>query len=347
MTVHADGFHLLVEGFLATRASVNTRAAYRRDLLLLADALAIPATGDAPPAFGVEDDDDARAAAGQLAAIPADWWQTWRDGLDGTVASRRRRVAAIRAFCKWWAKLFALESPVADLGPPGGVRDAHRALGREIVALDQSQVRAMCDAAAALPGPLGARTHALIETLYGLGLRAGEAAALNVSDCYLDDPDDPYVIVHGKGSRQRAVAVPTIARSALLAYLAVGRPELRARDRTPRGDQTRHRDADAVFLSARGRRIGRAAVWQAVQDVAQRTGLLAQGQRVFPHALRHSCGTHLIQAGVDIRYVQAHLGHASPVTTEIYTHVTAAHLKEDFDRAHPRSRRRTAATIGS
>ena len=64
-------------------------------------------------------------------------------------------------------------------------------------------------------------------------------------------------------------------------------------------------------------------------------GLRADGARVFPHALRHSCGTHLIQSGVDIRYVQAHLGHASPVTTEIYTHVTAAHLREDFDRAPP------------
>ena len=80
-------------------------------------------------------------------------------------------------------------------------------------------------------------------------------------------------------------------------------------------------------------------------DVADRAGLRADGARVFPHALRHSCGTHLIQSGVDIRYVQAHLGHASPVTTEIYTHVTAAHLREDFDRAHPRARR--AAQPGS
>jgi site-specific recombinase XerD len=77
-----------------------------------------------------------------------------------------------------------------------------------------------------------------------------------------------------------------------------------------------------------------------VSDLSRRAGLAEEGARVFPHALRHSCGTHLIQAGVDIRYVQAHLGHASPVTTEVYTHVTAAHLREDFDRAHPRARRR-------
>lgn len=342
MSVAADGYWALVEGFLATRSSVNTRSAYRRDLTLLADALGLAAPAGAVAAFGVEDDPIARAAAKALADIPVAWWQGWRDGLEGTAASRRRRVAGVRAFCTWWARLFALESPVADLTPPGGVVDAHRALGREIVALDQSQVRMMCDAAAAMTGPLGARTHALIEVLYGLGLRASEAAALNLSDCHLDDPADPYALVSGKGAKQRAVAIPAIALEALRVYLAVGRPELRAGDRTPRRDQAKHRDADAVFLTVRGRRIGRSAVWQIVQQVAEAAGLLADGQRVFPHALRHSCGTHLIQSGVDIRYVQAHLGHASPVTTEIYTHVTAAHLREDFDRAHPRSRRRVA-----
>jgi site-specific recombinase XerD len=340
VSVLGEGYWALVEGFLATRASVNTRSAYRRDLTLLAAALKVDPPRAPVAAFGVEDDPAARDAAAALADIPVAWWQDWRDGLTGTAASRRRRVAGIRAFCKWWARLFALQSPVSELTPPGGVVDAHRALGREIVALDQSQVRAMCEAAARLPGPLGARSHALIEVLYGLGLRASEAASLNLSDCHLDDPDDPYVLVHGKGAKQRAVAIPAVALAALRAYLAVGRPELRTADRNPRSDQAKHRDADAVFVTVRGRRMGRAAVWQVVQQVADAAGLLADGQRVFPHALRHSCGTHLIQAGVDIRYVQAHLGHASPVTTEIYTHVTAAHLRDDFDRAHPRSRRR-------
>lgn len=339
MTVDDRGYWRLVEAFLASRGSVNTRAAYRRDLGLLAAALGLSGCDGSVPAFGVEEDPAARAAAEQLAEIPTAWWQGWRDGLDGSAASRRRRVAAVRAFCKWWARLFALESPTANLAPPGGVADRKRALGREIVALDQAQVRAMCDAASRIGGAEGARTHALIETLYGLGLRASEATALNISDLHLDDADDPFVIVHGKGSRQRAVAVPALARRAILAYLSVGRPELRARDRRPRPDQGKHRDADALFLTPRGRRIGRSAVWQVVQQVAGAAGLLADGQRVFPHALRHSCGTHLIQAGIDIRYVQAHLGHASPVTTEIYTHVTASHLREDFDRAHPRSRR--------
>jgi integrase/recombinase XerD len=343
--VDGDGYWRLVAGFIGGRANANTRAGYRRDLEALGAALGLGPPDREPPAFGVEEDAAARRAADALAALPPPWWREWRDGLEGRVSSRRRRVAAVRAFCRWWSRLFALESPVADLRPPAEA-DGRERLDREVVALPQSAVRRMCDVAAGSPGPLGARTRALIEVLYGCGLRASEASGLDLSACHLDDPDDPFVVVAGKGGARRAVAVPTLAREALLAYLRVARPELRARDRHPRPDQARHRDADAVFVGARGRRLGRADVWRIVAQVADRAGVRGEGRRVFPHALRHSCGTHLIQAGVDIRYVQAHLGHASPVTTEVYTHVTAAHLREDFDRAHPRSRRGDAAASG-
>jgi integrase/recombinase XerD len=342
--VRAEGYWRLVSGFLAGRGSQNTRAAYRRDLGLLADALRLAPATAPPPAFGVEDDPAARAAAAALAAIGPEWWQGWRDGLEGRVSSRARRVAAVRAFCRGWSRLLDLENPVADLRPPaggdgGGDPGRQERVQREVVFLSQAQMRRLCEAAAAVPGPLGARDRALVEVLYGCGLRASEAAGLDLSALALDDPEDPHAVVLGKGARHRAVAVPSVARDALIAYLAVARPELRARDRRPRGDQVRHRDADAVFLGARGRRIGRSDVWRIIDRLAVRAGLVQEGVRVFPHALRHSCGTHLVQAGVDIRYVQAHLGHASPVTTEVYTHVTAAHLREDFDRAHPRARR--------
>ena len=334
----ADGFGRLAAAFLATRENANTRAAYARDLGALAEALGVPPPAPGGPGFGIEDDPGARAAAEALAALPLDWWQRWRDGLPGRLSTRRRRVAAARAFCRWWARAFALENPARDLRPPAAAGEGgQEALGREVVALSPAAVRAMCEAAAT-PGALGARTSALIEVLYGCGLRASEAAGLDLSACHLDDPEDPFLLVEGKGGRRRAVAVPRQALARLEAYLRVARPELRARDRRPRRDQARHRDADAVFVSARGRRLGRAAVWRIVAGVADRAGLRDEGGRVFPHALRHSCGTHLIQSGVDIRYVQAHLGHASPVTTEVYTHVTAAHLREDFDRAHPRAR---------
>ncbi len=336
--VHPEGLGALIAAFTATRENENTRRAYARDLAALATSLGAPPPPDEAPPFGVEDDPAAREAAHDLSRVPLAWWQAWRDGLPGRLSSRRRRVAATRAFCGWWSRAFALENPVRDLRPPAASAEGgQEALGREVVALTPADVRRMCEAADR-PGALGARTRALIEVLYGCGLRASEAAGLDLSACHLDDPEDPFVLVDGKGGKRRAVAVPREARTALEAYLRVGRPELRARDRRPRPDQARHRDADAVFLGTRGRRLTRGAVWAIVTEVADRAGLRADGARVFPHALRHSCGTHLIQAGVDIRYVQAHLGHSSPVTTEVYTHVTAAHLREDFDRAHPRAR---------
>lgn len=328
-------FWRLADAFLATRENANTRGAYARDLAALGAALGAPERLAEPPLIDVDTDDEARRAAEALAALPVEWWQSWRDALDGSLASRRRRVAGVRAFCRWWSRLLALENPVEDLRPPaaGEVGDAPK---REFVALAPAEVRRLIDAAAR-PGVLGVRDVTLIEVLYGCGLRASEAAGLSLSACHLDDVGDPYVTIAGKGGRVRAVAVPRAARDALAAYLRTARPELRARDRHPR--EARHGDADAVFLSTRGRRLGRDGVWRVVAGAADRAGLREDGRRIFPHALRHSCGTHLIQSGVDIRYVQAHLGHASPVTTEVYTHVSAAHLRDDFDRAHPRARR--------
>ena len=337
--MNPTGFWRLGGAFLSSRENRNTRAAYARDLEELARALdAGPWDGEAP-ALGVEDDPGARAAAVEMAEIPLTWWTHWRDELPGSLASRRRRVAGARAFCKWWSRLYSLRNPVAELRPPSSAHlDAARET-RPIVALTQSEAGALCETARALPGPLGRRTEALVELLYGSGLRVSEAVGLDMSALQLDDPEDPFVIVHGKGGKERAVSVPVQAREALGTYLTGSRPELRARDRRPRAQQARFRDADAVFLGVRGRRLGRSDAWRIVRDLARAAGIATEGREIFPHALRHSCGTHLIQAGVDIRFVQAHLGHASPVTTEIYTHVTAAHLREDFDRAHPRARR--------
>jgi integrase/recombinase XerD len=336
MTIDAPAFRRLVAAFLATRASVSTREAYRRDLTHLASALGVGAEGiptdeEIRGAFGIEDDPDVGALLETLVGLGPDWWRRWRDDLDGSPATRRRRVAAVRAFCRWWSRVCDMENPVSELRPPGAAGGSRHA-GHEVVAFAQSDMRRLLEAAQR-SGPVGARDVALIEILYGCGLRASEAVGLNVSACNLDDGEDPYLVVTGKGARVRAVAVPQGARVALQAYLRIGRPELVARRR-----DAGSADADAVFVSVRGRRLAREDAWRIVTAIGRRAGLLDDGGRVFPHALRHSCGTHLIQAGVDIRYVQAHLGHASPVTTEVYTHVTAAHLKSDFDRAHPRAR---------
>lgn len=336
MTTNPAAFRRLVAAFLASRTSPSTREAYRRDLTHLAGALGvgkagIPSETDIRDAFGIEDDPEVAVVLDELLALGPEWWRDWRDRLEGSPATRRRRVAAVRAFCRWWSRTCDRENPVSTLRPPGGTPSGGPP-GQEVVAFAQADMRRLLDAARR-PGPVGARDVALIEVLYGCGLRASEAVGLNVSACNLDDLEDPYLVVTGKGARVRAVAIPHGARVALAAYLRVGRPELVAHRRGAGPG-----DADAVFVSVRGRRLAREDVWRIVTAIGRRAGLLNEGGRVFPHALRHSCGTHLIQAGVDIRYVQAHLGHASPVTTEVYTHVTAAHLKSDFDRAHPRAR---------
>ena len=334
--VDAAAFWRLASGFLQTKENANTKDGYARDLAALSAALGLgEAPRDVGAAFGLEDDAAAHAVAEKLSSLPLGWWRHWRDELPGSLASRRRRVAGVRAYCGWWSRLYELPNPVAGLSPPAGGPQQGQ-LEREVVALTQGETHAICETARQLPGPIGARTRALIEILYGCGLRASEAASLDLSALELEDPDDPYLMVVGKGGRPRTVSVPFEARAALQHYLGTGRPELRARDRKPRSG---YNDADAVFLGARGRRISRADVWRLVREVAIAAGLATDGRRIFPHALRHSCGTHLIQSGIDIRYVQAHLGHASPVTTEIYTHVTASHLRDDFDRAHPRARR--------
>jgi integrase/recombinase XerD len=338
MSIDAQAFRRLLAAFLATRTSASTQEAYRRDFLHLAlavglDADALPTDDDIRGAYGIEDDPSVLAVIDDLIGRGTEWWQSWRDALEGSPATRRRRVAAVRALCRWWSKVCDRENPVRELRPPSVGVTTHAGT-TEVVAFTQADMRRLLDAARR-PGPVGARDVALIELLYGCGLRASEAIGLNVSACNLEDLEDPYVVVTGKGNRVRAVAIPHGARVALEAYLRVGRPELVARRRGSTST-----DADAVFVSIRGRRLAREDVWRVISAIGRRAGLIEEGSRVFPHALRHSCGTHLIQAGVDIRYVQAHLGHASPVTTEIYTHVTAAHLKADFDRAHPRARLR-------
>jgi site-specific recombinase XerD len=151
------------------------------------------------------------------------------------------------------------------------------------------------------------RNAALLELLYSCGLRSAEAVRLNLADA---DFEREAVHVHGKGGKERVVPLGEEAQSRLVRYLREGRPEL------ARGA------ADAVFLSARGRRLDTSTVRRLLRH---------------PHRLRHAFATHLLEGGADLRTIQELLGHASLSTTQVYSHVDAKRLRRVYDRAHPRS----------
>jgi len=169
------------------------------------------------------------------------------------------------------------------------------------------------------------RDRALLELLYAAGLRVSEALRLDGDDL---DLDGGSVRVIGKGDRERVVPVGDVAVGWLRRYLATGRPALAAADRV------RSARGGPVFLSDRGRRLGRNHAWLVVKRAAAAAGL---GERISPHTLRHSYATHLLEGGADLRVVQELLGHASISTTQIYTHLTGERIREVYARAHPRA----------
>ena len=160
--------------------------------------------------------------------------------------------------------------------------------------------------------PVDLRDRALLEVLYGTGLRVSELAAMTVGD--LDEAT--FVRVRGKGNKDRAIPVGTQAREATERYVAVGRPALVG----PQG-------GDALWIGVRGGRLSPRGIRHIVQ---QRLG-------TFPHALRHSYATHLLEGGADLRSVQDLLGHSELATTQLYTAVTREHLRTTYERSHPRA----------
>jgi len=163
------------------------------------------------------------------------------------------------------------------------------------------------------------RDLAVLELLYGAGLRVSECCGLTLESI---DTERGFVTVLGKGAKERRVPLGKPGAAAVRGYLAHGRPEL-VTDRTP---------ADAVFLNARGRRL---TTRDARRIVARHP--LPDGQALHPHALRHAYATHLLERGADLRAVQELLGHSDLATTQIYTHLTRERLRAVYDATHPRA----------
>ena len=168
--------------------------------------------------------------------------------------------------------------------------------------------------------PLGLRDRALLEVLYASGLRAGEIIGLRLEN-YLRE--ERLLRVIGKGNKERLVPVGEKAMTAVDAWLARGRPLL-----------VKPRTGGEIFLGDHGRRLTTARIWQIIQELAKISGIR---KRIWPHLLRHSFATHLLGHGADLRAIQEMLGHASLATTQVYTHVDQARLKDVHRRFHPRA----------
>ena len=237
------------------------------------------------------------------------------DGLAPSTLARR--AAAVRAYFRHQVLIGAREdNPAAQVALPRRPRRVPRTLS-------PGETERLIDAAAGVT-PRALRDRALVELLYGAGLRVSEAVELSRASV---DLDARLVRVVGKGDKERIVPLGRPAAEAVRRYLALGRPHL---DR-------RHRSA--LFLNARGGALTRAGAFLILRRLAEKAGL--EPKRVHPHLLRHSFATHLLEGGADLRSVQEMLGHADLSTTERYTHVSDRRRRETYFRAHPHARRRT------
>ena len=295
--------HLTVERGLAPA----TLRAYRRDIGRYRAHLA--AAGVSAP-----EQVQQQHVAGFLAAI--------RTGEDGgallSAASAARAVVAVRGLHRFLLLEGRVGSdPASRVHPPSTPRRLPKAL-------DLAEVELLLAAAAAPGTPAALRDRALLEVLYGCGVRISEAVGLDVDDLDVVDPADGLIRVLGKGAKERLVPLGSYAAAAVDAYRVRARPGLAARGRgTP-----------ALFLNSRGGRLTRQSAWLSLRVAAERAGLTAS---ISPHTLRHSFATHLLEGGADVRVVQELLGHASVATTQIYTRVTADSLREVYAATHPRA----------
>jgi len=238
------------------------------------------------------------------------------DGL--SPATLARRTAAARTFFRHLQLIGErTDNPAAEIELPRRTRTLPRTLSA-------GEAERLIEAANGV-SPRALRDRALVELLYGAGLRVSEAVGLARTGV---DLDERLVRVTGKGGKERIVPVGRQAVEALRRYLARGRPHL---DR-------RHRSE--VFLNARGGPLTRSGAFLILRRLAADAGL--EPERIHPHLLRHSFATHLLEGGADLRSVQEMLGHADLSTTELYTHVSDRRRKELYFQAHPHAKRRTA-----
>lgn len=296
--------HIRVERGLAA----NTVRAYQRDLTRYAHYLR-------SQGLGIAD-----AGSEHITAF----LQVVQEGADGgralAASSASRMLASIRALHRFAEEDGARsDDPSARLTGPARPLDLPEALSIDEVA------RIIDAGSGPFTGRLAEerslRNRALLEILYGTGARISEAIGIDLDDLLLEER---VLRLHGKGDKQRAVPLGSMAIDAVTAYQVRARPVFAQRGT----------GGPALFLGHRGTRLTRQAAFTIVRDAAEAAKIPAQ---VSPHTLRHSYATHLLQGGADVRTVQELLGHASVTTTQLYTHVTPDALREVHALAHPRA----------
>ncbi len=290
--------HLAAERHL----SEHTVRAYRADLTSLLEHLTRLGRGTL-----------AEAGLGDLRS-----WLARQQTLGQARSSLQRRATAARVFFAWAQRTGEIENdPAGSLRSPKQQR-------RLPDTLERSEAQRMLEQAIAVAaedgGPVALRDVAILEVLYGSGVRVAELCGLNQTDV---DTDRRTIRVFGKGRKERTVPLGAPAFRALDRWLAEGREPLR----TPESPA-------AIFLGERGRRIDQ----RVVRRIVHRALRLTDGAPdLGPHGLRHAMATHLLEGGADLRSVQELLGHASLATTQIYTHVTTDRLRRAYQQAHPRA----------
>jgi len=280
--------------------SANTVASYRRDLVVYVEWLT-----------------SRRLDLGSVSASDIDRFVNDRRP-HVAASSLARQMASVRNLHRFLvAEGSRRDDPTADV-------DGVRVPAGLPKPLTEGEVESLI-AAVVGDDAIARRDRALLEFLYATGARISEVCGLSIGDL---DLDAGLARLYGKGAKERLVPVGSCARRALDDWLRVGRPDLEPTRWKKRGD------AEAVFLDRRGGRLSRQAAWAVVVRHGERAGLRTH---LSPHVLRHSCATHMLDHGADLRIVQEMLGHASISTTQVYTKVSQERLFEQYGRAHPRA----------
>lgn len=233
--------------------------------------------------------------------------------------SQARIISGVKGFYNYLFQSERIPSnPFTNIGSIGSPQRLPKSLRQEEVELLLGSISGA--------KPVDLRDLAILEMLYGTGMRVSELCNLSMKDLYLEEQ---LVIVTGKGNRQRLLPIGRHAYQSLVNWIGGnGRMKLL-------GNSKRTRDAlDAVFINLRGTRLTRQGTWLILKERAGQVGL---GEKFSPHVLRHSCATHMLDNGADLRVVQELLGHASVATTQIYTKVSNERIRSVYFGAHPRA----------